>query len=53
MVAMPMAMLDHFEIIKLLQSIIHNWKGLLLRYIMPSCYLLYGSMLISFHVREL
>ena len=31
-----LAMLDHFEIIKSLQSIIHRWKGLLLRYIMVS-----------------
>ena len=30
------AMLDNFEIIKLLQSIIHHWKGMLLRYIMVS-----------------
>ena len=35
------AMLDHFEIIKLLQSIIHRWKGLLLRYIMVSVVWLY------------
>ena len=30
------AMLDYFEIIKLLQSVIHHWKCLLLRYIMVS-----------------
>ena len=35
------AMLDHFEITKLLKSIIHRWKGLLLRYIMVSVVLLY------------
>ena len=29
-----LAMLDHFEIIKLLESVIHHWKGILLRYIM-------------------
>ena len=29
-------MLDRFEIIKLLQSIIHRWKGLLIRYIIVS-----------------
>ena len=35
------AMLDHFEIINLLQSSIHHWKGLLLRYIMISVVCLY------------
>ena len=30
------AMLDDFEIIKLLRSVIHNLKGILLRYIMVS-----------------
>ena len=30
------AMLDDFEIIKLLQSVIHHWKGILLRYTMVS-----------------
>ena len=33
---MLVAMLDDFEIIKLLQSVIHHWIGILLRYIMVS-----------------
>ena len=41
LVGILVAMLDHFEIIKLLQSIIHRWKGVLLRYIMVSVVWLY------------
>ena len=42
--ALLIAMLDHFEIIKLLQSIIHHWKD-------TSWYQLYCCMLISFNFR--
>ena len=35
------AMLDHFEIIQLLQSVIHHWKGMLFRYIMVSVVWMY------------
>ena len=43
-----LAMLDHFEIIKLLQSIMHHWKGILLRYIMVSVVWLYVISIIMY-----
>ena len=43
-------MLDHFEKIKLLQRVIHHWKGIFQDTLW---YQLYGCMLISFHARAL